>query len=115
MFGSIHWNVRCNRNDATTVEMTEKIAYADDHFHDYWWRGRSVRHEEAAKLVYLGLYALQHRGQESAGIVSTDGKDLYSHRAMGEVEEIYAGCIEQVPGSASIGHTRYSTAAIKRC
>ena len=94
--------------------MTEKIAYADDHFHDYCGVVGVYGHEEAAKLVYLGLYALQHRGQESAGIVSTDGKDLYSHRAMGEVEEIFTpDVLNTLPGSASIGHTRYSTAGDK--
>src|SRR5258707_14875868 len=114
IFGPIHWNARCNRNDATTAEMTEKLAYADDHFHDYCGVVGVYGHEEAAKLVYLGLYALQHRGQESAGIVSTDGKDLYSHRAMGEVEEIFTpDVLNTLPGSASIGHTRYSTAGDK--
>ena len=94
--------------------MTEKIAYGDDHFHDYCGVVGVYGHEEAAKLVYLGLYALQHRGQESAGIVSTDGKDLYSHRAMGEVEEIFTpDVLNTLPGSASIGHTRYSTAGDK--
>jgi amidophosphoribosyltransferase len=94
--------------------MTEKIAYADDHFHDYCGVVGVYGHVEAAKLVYLGLYALQHRGQESAGIVSTDGKDLYSHRAMGEVEEIFTpDVLNTLPGSASIGHTRYSTAGDK--
>ena len=94
--------------------MTQKIAYADDHFHDYCGVFGVYGHEEAAKLVYLGLYALQHRGQESAGIVSTDGKELYTHRAMGEVEEIFPpGVLDKLPGSTSIGHTRYSTAGDK--
>jgi len=94
--------------------MTQKAAYADDHFHDYCGVVGVYGHEEAAKLVYLGLYALQHRGQESAGIVSTDGKDLYAHRAMGEVEEIFTPeVLNKLPGSASIGHTRYSTAGDK--
>jgi amidophosphoribosyltransferase len=94
--------------------MTQKLAYADDHFHDYCGVVGVYGHEEAAKLVYLGLYALQHRGQESAGIVSTDGKDLYAHRAMGEVEEIFTPeVLNKLPGNASIGHTRYSTAGDK--
>ena len=94
--------------------MREKIAYADDHFHDYCGVVGVYGHDEAAKLVYLGLYALQHRGQESAGIVSTDGRDLYAHRAMGEVEEIFKpDVLNTLPGSASIGHTRYSTAGDK--
>ena len=57
--------------------MTQKLAFADDRFHDYCGVVGVYGHQEAAKLVYLGLYALQHRGQESAGIVSTDGKELY--------------------------------------
>ena len=94
--------------------MTQKLAYADDHFHDYCGVVGVYGHEEAAKLVYLGLYALQHRGQESAGIVSTDGRELYAHRAMGEVEEIFKPeVLNKLPGWASIGHTRYSTAGDK--
>jgi amidophosphoribosyltransferase len=86
----------------------------DDHFHDYCGVVGVYGHEEAAKLVYLGLYALQHRGQESAGIVSTDGKELFAHRAMGEVEEIFTpDVLNKLPGCASIGHTRYSTAGDK--
>jgi amidophosphoribosyltransferase len=94
--------------------VTQKLAYADDHFHDYCGVVGVYGHEEAAKLVYLGLYALQHRGQESAGIVSTDGRELYAHRAMGEVEEIFKPeVLNKLPGWASIGHTRYSTAGDK--
>src|SRR5256885_15062852 len=94
--------------------MTEKIAYADDHFHDYCGVVGVYGHEEAAELVYLGLYALQHRGQESAGIVSKDENELYAHLAMGEVEEIFMpDVLNKLPGSASIGHMRYSTAGDK--
>src|SRR6059058_220704 len=117
MFGPIRWSARFSKQQKAarkTGEMTQKIAYADDHFHDYCGVVGVYGHEEAAKLVYLGLYALQHRGQESAGIVSTDGKDLYAHRAMGEVEEIFTPeVLNKLPGSASIGHTRYSTAGDK--
>ncbi len=65
---------------------------------------------EAANLAYLGLHALQHRGQEGAGIVSSDGTTLHQHTAMGLV----ADCFDQrilasLPGSAAIGHVRYST------
>jgi len=68
-------------------------------------------HPEAANLTYLGLYALQHRGQESAGIVSSDGKALYSHKAMGLVAEIFDhDVLKKLPGRAAIGHIRYSTA-----
>jgi amidophosphoribosyltransferase len=68
-------------------------------------------HPEAANLAYLGLYALQHRGQEAAGIVSTDGKSLHSHRAMGLVADVFnQDVLKTLPGSAAIGHVRYSTA-----
>src|SRR5437016_250274 len=86
----------------------------DDHFHDHCGVVGVFGHAEAAKLVYLGLYALQHRGQESAGIVSSDGHELHAHRAMGEVEEIFTpDVLNKLPGTASIGHTRYSTAGDK--
>ncbi len=68
-------------------------------------------HSEAANITYLGLHALQHRGQESAGIVSSDGLQLRSHRAMGLVQECFsARTIAELKGSAAIGHVRYSTA-----
>jgi len=94
--------------------MTQKLAYADDHFHDECGVFGVFGHPEAANLAYLGLYALQHRGQESAGIVSSDGTELYLHRAMGDVEEIFQPpVLAKLPGSLAIGHTRYSTAGDK--
>ncbi|MFP5262858.1 MAG: amidophosphoribosyltransferase [Blastocatellia bacterium] len=66
--------------------------------------------EEAARLTYLGLYSLQHRGQESAGMVSSDGERLYAARGMGYVSEIFGqDQLSRVPGRACIGHVRYST------
>jgi len=68
-------------------------------------------HPEAARMAYLGLYQLQHRGQESCGIVSSDGRELRSERAMGLVSEVFTEeRLNRLPGSAAIGHTRYSTA-----
>ena len=68
-------------------------------------------HPEAANLAYLGLHAQQHRGQESAGIVSAKDGHLYSHRAMGLVADIFGEeVLEKLPGTAAIGHVRYSTA-----
>lgn len=68
-------------------------------------------HEEAANLTYLGLHALQHRGQESAGIVTSDGQRLRSHRSMGLVADTFTQpVLEQLPGTLAIGHVRYSTA-----
>ncbi len=94
--------------------MKQKLAFADDHFHDECGVFGVFGHPEAANLTYLGLYALQHRGQESAGIVASDGTDLHVHRAMGEVEEIFIpSVLAKLPGSSAIGHTRYSTAGDK--
>jgi amidophosphoribosyltransferase len=94
--------------------MTSKLTYADDRFHDECGVFGVFGHPEAANLTYLGLYALQHRGQESAGIVASTGNDLNLHRAMGEVEEIFQpSVLAKLKGSSSIGHTRYSTAGDK--
>lgn len=65
---------------------------------------------EAARLTFYGLWALQHRGQESSGIVSSDGKRLYRHTAPGLVANVYhEEDLEQLPGRMAIGHNRYST------
>ena len=67
-------------------------------------------HEDAAKLTYFGLYALQHRGQESAGIVASDNGKVSIHKAMGLVPEIFSEDILQgLPGTMAMGHVRYST------
>ncbi len=67
-------------------------------------------HEDAAKLAYFGLYALQHRGQESAGIVASDNGKVSIHKAMGLVPEIFSEEILQgMPGDMAMGHVRYST------
>jgi len=68
-------------------------------------------HPEAANLAYLGLYALQHRGQESAGMCSTDGKEIYTVKEMGYVADIFTPeQLGKLRGHLAIGHTRYSTA-----
>jgi amidophosphoribosyltransferase len=68
-------------------------------------------HPEAANLTYLGLYALQHRGQESAGIVTSDGARLHTVRALGHVADSFSGeALRGLPGNLAIGHVRYSTA-----
>jgi amidophosphoribosyltransferase len=67
-------------------------------------------HPEASKLAYLSLYALQHRGQESAGIAASNGEQVQLHKAMGLVSDIFtADALARLPGSLAIGHTRYST------
>jgi amidophosphoribosyltransferase len=72
-------------------------------------------HPEAANLTYLGLYALQHRGQESAGIASSDGAQIRVSKAMGYVNEAFDGdTLAKLPGTAAVGHVRYSTAGESR-
>jgi amidophosphoribosyltransferase len=68
-------------------------------------------HPEASNMAYLGLHALQHRGQESSGIVSSDRANLFSHREMGLVADIFdRETLKKLPGDLAIGHNRYSTA-----
>ena len=68
-------------------------------------------HPEAANMTYLGLYALQHRGQESAGIAASDGNQVRISREMGYVADIFdGGTLARLPGPLAIGHVRYSTA-----
>jgi len=67
-------------------------------------------HPNAAELTYYGLYALQHRGQESAGIVTSDGKVFRQHKGMGLVPQIFNGeVLHDLVGNIALGHTRYST------
>jgi amidophosphoribosyltransferase len=90
-----------------------------DEFHEECGVFGVYGHPEAANLVYLGLYALQHRGQESAGIVSSNGKSLIAHRGMGLVADIFnSEVLEQLEGTSAIGHNRYSTTgstSLKNC
>jgi len=81
-----------------------------DHFRDECGVFGISDHPEAANQTYLGLYAQQHRGQESAGIVTTDGHSFNSHRGMGLVADVFQKSdIKQLQGTAAIGHVRYST------
>jgi amidophosphoribosyltransferase len=67
-------------------------------------------HPNAAELTYYGLYALQHRGQESAGVVTCDGRDFHKHHGMGLVSQIFTGtALQHLSGQMAVGHTRYST------
>lgn len=67
-------------------------------------------HEDAAKLTYFGLYALQHRGQESAGIVASDGNQITQHKGMGLVPEVFSEeTLQALKGHITVGHVRYST------
>jgi len=82
-----------------------------DKFHDECGVFAIFGHPEAAKMTYLGLYALQHRGQESAGICASDGTEIRCEKSMGHVADIFTPpVLETLPGELAIGHTRYSTA-----
>jgi amidophosphoribosyltransferase len=81
-----------------------------DHFHDECGVFAVHGHAEATHLTYLGLYALQHRGQESAGIVSSDRGEQFAHRSMGLVADVFSeNMLRRLPGRHAIGHVRYST------
>ncbi len=81
-----------------------------DKFHDECGVVAIYGHPEASKLAYLGLYALQHRGQESAGISTSDGNQIHTRKEMGLVADIFTQpVLNELPGSLAIGHTRYST------
>jgi amidophosphoribosyltransferase len=82
-----------------------------DKFHEECGVFGIYGHADAARLTYLGLYALQHRGQESCGIVTSDGRELRLERAMGHVSESFdQSRLDRLVGSNAIGHVRYSTA-----
>jgi len=79
-------------------------------FKDEWGVVAIYSHEEAEKLAYLGLHALQHRGQESAGIATSDGVNLRVHKARGLVVDVFTEeVLAKLRGTLAIGHTRYST------
>jgi amidophosphoribosyltransferase len=81
-----------------------------DKFHEECAIVGLINSPDAAKYCYLGLYSLQHRGQEGAGIVSTDGGRMFCHRDMGLVADVFdAESLARLQGSAAVGHTRYAT------
>ncbi len=85
--------------------------WTDDKFHDECGLFGIWNHPEAANVAYLGLYALQHRGQESAGIAATDGTAFHVEKAMGWVADVFSPeRLRRLPGRCAIGHVRYSTA-----
>ncbi|MDG2049512.1 MAG: amidophosphoribosyltransferase [Myxococcota bacterium] len=93
--------------DETDLEQ----AHREDRFHDECAVFGIHGHEEAAHIAYLGLYAMQHRGQESCGIVSSTGREHLAHRAMGLVADIFGRkALSRLDGRHAIGHVRYSTA-----
>ena len=87
----------------------------DDKFHDECGVFGVFGHPEAANITYLGIHALQHRGQESAGIAALDAGQIDVHKSMGLVADNFdAATLARLPGTAAIGHTRYSTAGQSR-
>jgi amidophosphoribosyltransferase len=87
------------------------VTWGDDKFHDECGLFGIWNHPEAANVTYLGLYALQHRGQESAGIAATDGASFHVEKAMGWVADVFSPeRLRRLPGHRAIGHVRYSTA-----
>ncbi len=97
------------RGYAAPVETTSSVE-ADDSLHEECGVAAIYAHPEAARQVYLMLYALQHRGQESAGIATADGHHLSNIKGMGLVADIFTEeVLQKLPGNLSIGHTRYST------
>jgi len=89
----------------------EEQIMTPDKFHDECGVVAIYSHPEAETLAYLGLHALQHRGQESAGIVTSNGMQLRAHKAMGLVADIFTpDVLAPMRGTLAIGHTRYSTA-----
>ena len=87
----------------------------DDKFHDECGVFGVFGHPEASNIAYLGIHALQHRGQESAGIAALEAGQIQVHKVMGLVADNFdAPTLARLPGSAAIGHTRYSTAGQSR-
>ncbi len=91
------------------------VTWGDDKFHDECGLFGIWNHPEAANVTYLGLYALQHRGQESAGIAATDGQAFHVEKAMGWVADVFSPeRLRRLPGHRAIGHVRYSTAGASK-
>src|SRR3954468_18779658 len=91
--------------------LTRSVDLEEDRLHEERGVFGIFGHPDAAAITALGLHALQHRGQEAAGIVSFDGGRFHSERRLGLVGDTFSRreVIERLPGNASVGHTRYST------
>ena len=91
-------------------------AFDDDHFHEECGVfGVFHPGEDVANLTYFGLYSLQHRGQESAGIAVSDGREIRVRKEMGLVSQVFdQEAIDELKGNIAIGHTRYSTTGSTR-
>ncbi len=97
----------------TRLEPPAYLSYSSDKFHEECGVFGIYNHPEAANLTYLGLHALQHRGQEGAGICSFDGRQMNIEKSMGLVTDIFSEKrLKRLPGNMAIGHNRYSTAGV---
>src|SRR5215470_19115890 len=110
------WSPRCAPIRSWLRPIDRVLLMADygmltfDKFHDECGVVAIFAHPEAEKLAYLGLHALQHRGQESAGIVTSDGMTSRVHKAMGTVADIFTeDVLSKIPGTIVIVHTSNST------
>ena len=102
---------KTNNKPSNPSIVTRHSALSIDKFHDECGVFGIYGHNEAANLTYLGLHALQHRGQEGAGICSSDGRQLHIEKSMGLVADIFSEKrLKRLPGAIAIGHNRYSTA-----
>ncbi len=101
----------CTRADETVDLERLRREHEADRYHDECGVFGIHGHDEASHITYLGLYALQHRGQESCGIVASNGREHTAHRSMGLVADTFgAKILNRLKGRHAIGHVRYSTA-----
>ena len=99
-----------SRPDDEAQPSLRRLPLEDDRFHDQCGLFGIYGHPDAAHLTYMGLYALQHRGQESAGIAVGDGTKVRLEKGMGLVNDVFtAGQLESLSGDRAMGHVRYST------
>src|SRR5919202_6983436 len=95
----------------TRADLLTTLPYDDDHLREECGVFGVFGHSDASALVALGLHALQHRGQEAAGIVTYDGEQFHAHRGLGHVSDNFGSkdVIGRLPGASAIGHVRYAT------
>ncbi len=110
---AIEAELKCRSFDSTSSDDDASLRttnHESDELHEECGVVAIHGHADAARMAYLGLYALQHRGQESAGIATADGQHLANIKGMGLVSEIFTDeVLQKLPGQMAIGHTRYST------
>ena len=108
-WGEAHWNPGVRRAEPSATP--DSGAASERAFPKHYCGVFGIYgHPNAAELTYCGLYALQHRGQESAGIVTSNGRQMCAHRGMGLVSQVFSGqMLHEMTGHVAVGHTRYST------